>query len=98
MTATPRVGKEDFLALVRRRFPHADAHATDINPEYGSWRIEVRRGSTEAHVSWGPLSGFGGTDFGRLTDDPDTFRPFDVAFASVEDAVAFVGRALEADP
>jgi hypothetical protein len=97
MTAVPRVAKEDFLALVERRFPDAEAHGTDINPEYGSWRIEVRRGGAEAHVVWGPLSGFGGTDFGRLSDDPDIFKPFDVAFESVEEAVAFVCRVLEAD-
>jgi hypothetical protein len=97
MTAIPHISKGDFLGLLRRRFADAEIQAEDINPEYGSWRIEVRRGDAVAHISWGPLTGFGGTDFGHLSDDPDIFKPFDVGFASVEEAEVFVTRVLDAD-
>jgi hypothetical protein len=97
MTAIAHISKGDFLGLLRRRFPDAEIQAEDINPEYGSWRIEVRRGDAVAHISWGPLTGFGGTDFGHLSDDPDLFKSFDVGFASVEEAEVFVTRVLDAD-
>lgn len=96
MSAIPVISKEDFIAFLKGRFPDAEVLAEDINPDYGSWSIEVRRGDAELHIFWGPLTGFGGTDRGLLCDDPDIFRPFDVGFATIEEAMAFVARVLNA--
>src|SRR4051794_1728291 len=97
MSNPPNVAKDEFAGLVRERFPDAEVRAEDINPAYRSWRVAVRRGLAEAEVSWGPLTGFGGTDLGRPSDDPNTFSPFDVGFSSVAEAEAFLARVLEAD-
>ncbi len=74
-------------------FPTSKVAQEPINPEYRSWRITVggKEEDRWLEITWGPLSGFGGTDVRNLPrDDPDIFAPFEVAFGSSEEAMRWL--------
>lgn len=78
--------RKELLAFVRKRFPDARVESKIVNPDYGSWDIEVFTEASRVHICWGPQSGLGGTDVNSISDDHEGFDPFDIPFTDTEHA------------
>ena len=55
---------------------------------YQSWKMSVSTQRGEIEFCWGPLTGFGVSDFSIENDNP--FAPFDFAFESLQAAETYL--------
>ena len=86
----PQISLSQIAALITAILPHAVTHSEVINPDYGSWRIEINTAKHHLAVVWGPLSGFGGIDYSKT--DEDIFAHCDEIFWSLDEAEHFLRR------
>lgn len=93
--SVPLIDRDALIQAIAARLPGAAVETEDINPDYGSWRLQVSLGSKRADISWGPLSGFGATDVNNFREDSNPFGAFDWPMESVNAAVEFVAKVLE---
>lgn len=91
----PVVAIRDLQDWIQNDFPDATFSPAPVNDDYGSWRLQVSHGHSTIEFAWGPLSGFGGTDLTRLTDEL-TFDYCDVYFHSVVDAAMYAMEKFDA--
>jgi hypothetical protein len=78
--------------VVRRHIPAAQFEITFRHPEYDTWRLLVRANGLRLVFSWGPLSGFGVTDYLYPRDDMvgDIFASHEVGLDSLDAAEKFL--------
>jgi hypothetical protein len=87
----PTVTSDQMTEVVRRQIPTAQFEITFRHPEYDTWRLMVTAEGLRLEYSWGPLSGFGVTDFlHRPEDDADIFAPHDIGLESLDAAERFL--------
>jgi hypothetical protein len=86
----PQISLSQIEALVAKVIPHATTHSEVINPNYGSWRIEITVAKHRLAFVWGPLSGFGGIDYSKPNED--IFAHSDEIFWSFDEAEQFLRR------
>jgi hypothetical protein len=94
----PDIDMQAMMDCIRQRCPDATVRGEIFNPDYRSWRVEIRHGERFIELFWGPLSGFGGTDHDNVSDESTFFDPYDRSLDSMEAALGFVVRALESTP
>ncbi len=88
----PAVTPEQMEEAVRRHLPSAHISVEWINPAYQSWRMTVPTPRGEIEFSWGPLTGFGVSDYSIKNDNP--LAPFDFAFESLQAAETYLKEYL----
>ena len=88
----PTITSDQMTDVVRRHFPLAQFDITFRHPEYDTWRLMVTTEGLKMEFSWGPLSGFGVTDFLHPREDMegDIFAPHEIGFDSLEAADRFL--------
>src|SRR5437762_2213804 len=87
----PIITAIQMAEVVRRHLPQAEIEIIPMNPDYGSWRLMVTADDIRIEFSWGPLSGFGVTDFLKpTTDDDNPFAPYDIGFESIDAAEGYL--------
>lgn len=89
---TPDITPEQMEQIIRRHLPTASVNIRSINPNYRSWVMEVVSPQGKLEFTWGPLTGFGVSDFRLDNDNP--FAPYDHNLESLEHAEAFLMRYL----
>ena len=84
----PEISAPELMKFAKALFPSADVDYVSINPEYRSWRIEIKKGKELfLDISWGPLSGFGGSDVLNIPEEESNpFDPYEVCFDSMDAA------------
>jgi membrane protease YdiL (CAAX protease family) len=90
MASRRQFDRDAIVAAIRRRVPWADVSVETINPDYGSWMIDVRSGDRMVSIAWGPQSGFGATDHQALREDANPFGPYDWPLETEDQAIEFV--------
>ena len=88
MPDIPTIEASQVERLIAQVLPDASITTGIINPEYGSWRIEIVHGNCKLAFAWGPLSGFGGIDHSVANDD--VFAYCDEYLWSLDDARRFL--------
>ncbi len=78
--------------VVLRHLPSARVNVERFNPEHQSWRMMVSTPRGGIEFFWGPLTGFGVSDFSIENDNP--FAPFDFAFESLQAAETYLREYL----
>lgn len=86
-----RIDPDRVVAFVRHLNITADVGWRTVNADYDSWAMDIRVNDVHLEISWGSLTGFGGTDREeerRLaeSDDYNPFAPFSHSFKSMKDA------------
>ena len=75
----PEINAQELKEFIETLLPQAQVTFSPMNPDYGSWRIEVEE--------WEPLSGFGFTDLNEeLEENDNPFDPYGVNLQSMEAA------------
>ena len=90
MQKIPPISLSQVVALVSAVMPYAVTHAEVINPDFGSWRIEITTDKNHLAMVWGPLSRFGGIDYSKPNED--IFAHCDDIFWSLDEAEKFLRR------
>ena len=88
----PEITLEQMEQLVRRHLPTAPLNVQSINADYLSWTLRVVTPRGELEFVWGPLTGFGVSDFRIKSENP--FAPYDHSFESLQQAETFLIRYL----
>ncbi len=100
--SAPSISAQELASVAKELFPSALIAYKPINPDYGSWRLEIGgRSETQwLEFSWGPLSGFGATDMKEdLGDDAaDIFAPYAVSLDSFEAAKTWLHSKKKEEP
>jgi len=88
----PTLASEQMIEIVRRHIPTAQFEVAFRHPEYDSWRLMVTAEGLKLEYSWGPLSGFGVTDFLHPREDMvgDIFASHEVGLDSLDAAEKFL--------
>lgn len=88
----PTVTSDQMTEVVRRHIPTAQFEITFRHPDYGSWELMVTAEGLRLAYSWGPLSGFGVTDFLHPRADMvgDIFASHEIGLDSLDAAERFL--------
>ena len=88
----PTVTSDEMAEVIRRHIPTAQLEITFRHPDYGTWRLMVTARDLMLEYSWGPLSGFGVTDFLHPSEDMvgDIFAAHEVGLDSLDAAERFL--------
>ena len=88
----PTVASDQMTEVVRRHIRMAQFEITYRHPEYDTWRLMVTAEGLSLEYSWGPLSGFGVTDFLHPREDMvgDIFASHEIGLDSLEAAERFL--------
>jgi len=87
----PNITAEEMAAKVRAIIQDPLIEIEQINPDYGSWRLRVKKGNLDMEYLCSPRTALGGSDLARPATPDDT--PFDLAdegFQSVDEALEFL--------
>lgn len=85
----PEIDAQELKEFVETLLPQSQVTFSPMNPDYGSWQIEVVGDGLRVEYFWGPLSGFGFTDLNeKLGADNSPFDPYSVNLQSMESAKA----------
>ena len=80
-----------MTAVIHRHLPKAKLEITYRHPIYNTWTLSVVAENIELEFTWGPLSGFGATDFLHAKDDdPNPFAPYEIGFESIEESEKYL--------
>ncbi len=83
----PPIDAKELQSFVEAKLPHAKISLSLINPQYQSWRLEIKADNLYYEYSWGPISGFGFTDVNtELGEDDSPFAPYEIYLSSMEEA------------
>jgi hypothetical protein len=88
----PTVTSDQMTAVVRRHIPTAQFEITFRHPEYDTWRLMVTAQGLKLEFSWGPLSGFGVSDFLHPDEEMvgDIFASHEIGLDSLDAAERFL--------
>lgn len=81
----PLIDPKELQRLVLDIVPEAMVDFAVINPQYNSWKLEIRHTNWEVEYFWGPQTGFGFSDF--ALENENLFAPYDFAVWSMEEAL-----------
>ena len=81
----PEIDAQELKEFVETLLPQSQVTFSPMNPDYGSWQIEVIAEGIRAEYFWGPLSAFGFTNlYEQLKADDNPFDPYGVNLQSAE--------------
>jgi len=89
----PNITAEEMAAKVRAIIQDPLIEIEPINPDYGSWRLRVKKGNLDMEYFCSPLLALGGSDLARpVTPDDTPFDIVDEGFQSLDEALEYLRK------